>query len=160
MGLPHSRRNLGFTLIELLVVIAIIAVLISIGLASYTRAQRSARDTQRKADLRNVAGALEQFYADYNRYPDSGSGEINDASCSTNPKWDGTGSFSCGGRVYLAQLPDDPLPTQHYYYQSCLAGTAQSYALFTNIEGSPGTLSSPPCTNPDATIYDYWVTSQ
>lgn len=67
MRLDHK----GFTLIELLIVMAIIAILISIGLAAFTRAQAQARDGQRKSDLQNIAGALESYYSDNNVYPAS-----------------------------------------------------------------------------------------
>lgn len=49
----------GFTLIELLVVISIIAVLSVIGIALYTNAQKSARDTARRADIDAISKALE-----------------------------------------------------------------------------------------------------
>lgn len=49
----------AFTLIELLVVIAIIGLLASIALASFSAAQRKARDSDRKSDLVNLKKALE-----------------------------------------------------------------------------------------------------
>lgn len=51
----------GFTLVELLVVIAIISILSSLGLMSYLQAQRSARDTQRKSDIKQYQVALEAY---------------------------------------------------------------------------------------------------
>ena len=52
----------GFTLIELLVVISIIAILSTIGLTSFSTIQRKGRDARRKADLREMKNALEQYY--------------------------------------------------------------------------------------------------
>lgn len=62
----------GFTIIELLVVIAIISVLAAIVLASVNGYMVKARDARRKADLRNIALALEMYYANYGSYPTTG----------------------------------------------------------------------------------------
>ncbi|MBX4205782.1 type II secretion system GspH family protein [Candidatus Microgenomates bacterium] len=51
----------GFTLIEILVVIAIIGILSTLAIISYTGVQKSARDTQRKSDLKQYQNALEVF---------------------------------------------------------------------------------------------------
>lgn len=64
-----SRK--GFTLLELIIVISIIAVLSTIGLNAYTSVQRSARDTRRKSDLKEMQTALETFRAENGRYPDT-----------------------------------------------------------------------------------------
>lgn len=61
----------GFTLLELLVVIAIIAILASVGLGSYTRSQRKARDARRRSDLKQIQNALEQYYSINGSYPNS-----------------------------------------------------------------------------------------
>ena len=53
--------KLGFTLIELLVVISIIGILTAIVTASYTSAQKQARDTTRKSDLAQYRTSLEMF---------------------------------------------------------------------------------------------------
>lgn len=53
----------AFTLLELLVVIGIIAVLVSLGTFSYSTAQKKARDSKRKGDIRAISNALEQYYS-------------------------------------------------------------------------------------------------
>lgn len=53
----------GFTLLEMLVVIGIIAILVSIGISSYSTAQKKARDAKRKSDLKSIQSALEQYYS-------------------------------------------------------------------------------------------------
>ncbi len=53
----------GFTLLEVLIVIAIIGILVSIGLASYTTAQKKSRDARRKGDLKAMQSAWEQYYS-------------------------------------------------------------------------------------------------
>ena len=60
----------GFTLIELLIVITIIGILAVALLPSVLGAPGRARDAQRKADLKNIAAALEMYASDNNgRYP-------------------------------------------------------------------------------------------
>lgn len=53
----------GYTLLELLVVIAIISIIATVGLVSFNGTQRKARDTKRRADLRTISNALEQYYS-------------------------------------------------------------------------------------------------
>src|SRR3990167_5250220 len=59
----NKLQKNGFTLMELLVVISIIAILISIGLTSFSTAQKKARDSKRKSDIKEVQNALEQYYS-------------------------------------------------------------------------------------------------
>lgn len=53
----------GFTMIELLVVVVIIAMLASLGVATYIRTQKTARDAFRRASVKSISDAMEQFYA-------------------------------------------------------------------------------------------------
>lgn len=57
------KNKKGFTLLELLVVISIIAMLITIGLSSFSTAQRKGRDAKRKSDIKEIQNALEQYYS-------------------------------------------------------------------------------------------------
>lgn len=51
----------GFTLIEMLVVISLIGILAALGLVSFASAQKQARDTTRKSDLKQYQTSLEVF---------------------------------------------------------------------------------------------------
>ncbi len=66
-----SLLSAGFTLLEVLVVIAIIGILISMGTAAYTSAQKKSRDARRQSDLKAIQNGFEQYYADNNAYPTS-----------------------------------------------------------------------------------------
>ena len=168
----------GFTLIELLLVVAIISILISIGLASFTTAQKRSRNAQRKADLAKVAQALETFYGDFNQYPVSSTSpngriEINATTCT------GIGtvlqfgaappasSLKCGtapnDKNYLNQLPGNPAPGGQYYYRSCNpadpSGPKQVYELYAQLEGESNTMPKI-CAISTPAGYNYGISSR
>jgi type II secretion system protein G len=69
MNFNRKYINKGFTLLELLVVIAIIGILVAIGTASYTTAQKKSRDARRQSDLKAIQNAMEQCYSLDTQYP-------------------------------------------------------------------------------------------
>jgi prepilin-type N-terminal cleavage/methylation domain-containing protein len=58
----------GFTLIELLIVVAIIAILAAIAIPNFLEAQVRSKVSRSKADIRNMAVAIESYYVDYSMY--------------------------------------------------------------------------------------------
>lgn len=103
---------------ELLVVIAILGILATIGLSSFRNSQMRGRDVQRKSDLKQVAGALELYYSDYNQYPAAGS-----------ITWGG--EFTDGKTVYFRVLPTDPT-SYNYLYR--VDPTNQKFRLYAYLE--------------------------
>ncbi len=73
-----ARRRTGFTLVEMLVVIGILMLLISLLVAAVTIAKKRAEVTRIRSDLQTIAAALEQYRADFGKYPmrTSGYGHI------------------------------------------------------------------------------------
>ncbi len=67
----HTRTSRGFTLIELIVVMAIVALLVSIAAPRYFLSVENARDQSLRTSLRVMRDAIDQFYADKGRYPQS-----------------------------------------------------------------------------------------
>ena len=126
MTTTTKKSILGFTLIELLIAISIVAILSSIGLASLSRANRSARDSQRRSDIESIRGALEEYYASNNNndYP-SGSLAVMSSI------------LESGG--FIGDVPEDPTPSQTYTYN----GGGQTYCIAADLE-------APPSPNPDA----------
>ncbi|HCS79346.1 TPA: hypothetical protein DIV55_06450 [Patescibacteria group bacterium] len=126
----------GFTLIELLVVISIIAILISAAMVSFSVAQTKGRDGKRKADLKGIQQALEQYYQANGHYPVTSGGKMQcntTTDTTTVTSWGGT--FICGGTTYMKPVPKDPAfdpsSNKDYYYDS--AGS-NSYKLSATVE--------------------------
>lgn len=71
MTAHRPARHHGFTLIELLVVLAIVATLITLAMPRYTQSTEVARDRVLVENLRITRDAIDKFYADTGRYPDS-----------------------------------------------------------------------------------------
>ena len=61
----------GFTLIELLVVMILIVVLASIVLVQYGNAVTRSKEAVLKQDLFRMREAIDEYYADKNKYPPS-----------------------------------------------------------------------------------------
>lgn len=64
-----ARR--GFTLIELLVVMSIMAVLLTVALPRYFGSVERSREVALQQSLSVVRDAIDKFYADRGRYPES-----------------------------------------------------------------------------------------
>jgi general secretion pathway protein G len=83
------RSSRGFTLIEVLVVITLIVVLASMGMASYQNSVQRSREAVLKEDLFRMRDAIDQYYADKNKYPQSLADLVTDK--------------------YLREIPKDPM---------------------------------------------------
>ena len=68
---PMLRTGTGFTLIELLVVMAIIALLLTISIPKYFHSLDKSREAVLKQDLHIMRDAIDKFFADHGRYPDT-----------------------------------------------------------------------------------------
>ena len=138
----------GFTLIEVLVAVTIIAVLVSIGVVSYTSINKRSRDAKRKGDIEQIRSALEMYRADIGYYPNTGSGSWADAS----------GLSTVLVSTYIPVVPSDPKSAQTYRYKATsLSGSNYyGYCMSALIE-SEDPLDT--CT-PDATnLHNYGVKS-
>lgn len=71
MRMHRPTPTRGFTLIELLVVMAVLAVLASLVAPRYMDRVDAARETVLRQDLVGLRQAIDQFYRDQSRYPDT-----------------------------------------------------------------------------------------
>ena len=95
------RRQNGFTLIELMIVMMIITVLAGIGLAVYGNSVQSAKEATLRSNLHGMREAIDQYYADKNRYPPSLDSLVEDK--------------------YIREVPVDPMTKSAETWQTTLA---------------------------------------
>ena len=114
----------SFTLLEMLVVIGIIAILVSLGFASYSTVQKKARDAKRQGDLKAAQQIMEQCYSVNSfQYPIiSGSPGTITATC---PAPNASITFTA----------TDPLNTGTYKYTVTSSSTSD-YTITVDIESS------------------------
>lgn len=114
MHSPIVRKTYsGFSLVELLITVSIIAILISIGIASYATINKQSRDTKRKGDIEQVRAALEMYRANTGTYPAAGGGSWVVASSATDAT---AGLTPYLVSTYIPAIPTDPKASQTYMY--------------------------------------------
>lgn len=70
--MPSGKRSLsGFTLIELIVAMAIVAVVLTLAAPRYFGNVDKSKEAVLREDLYIVRDAIDKFYADKQRYPES-----------------------------------------------------------------------------------------
>jgi general secretion pathway protein G len=118
------RRQNGFTLIELLIVISLITILATMGLVQYQNSIKSTREAVLSTDLFRMRDAIDQYYADKNKYPASLDALVSDG--------------------YMRKIPEDPITHSADTWQTIPAepdpgNPSAEPGIYDVKSGAPGT---------------------
>jgi general secretion pathway protein G len=100
MKIRRARAD-GFTLIELMIVMAIIVILAGIATALYVNSIQRSKEAVLKSDLFRMRDAIDQYYADKNKYPASLEALVSEK--------------------YLRTVPVDPMTNSSETWQTTMA---------------------------------------
>ncbi len=129
-----KKKLSGFTLVELLVAMAIISVLIGLAIGAITLANRSSRDSQRRAAIFEVSAAINEYYGRVGAYPPRGSsGQTNTLRIEGNTIMVGSNTVRLSGPT-LPAADTDANGTEY-----CYGVTAGGYVLGVRLEGDTST---------------------
>lgn len=123
------RRASGFTLIELLVVMVIIALLVSIAAPRYFNSVEKSKETVLQQDLSVMRDAIDKYYGDNDKYPDS----LDDLV----------------SKKYLRKLPVDPITDSATTWVVVPPENPELGGVFDLHSGAPGN-------GRDGTPYSSW----
>ena len=85
----RTAAQAGFTLVELLSVLALISILAAMAIVNHRNGVRHTQESVLKVDLFRMRDAIDQYYADKNKYPSSLESLVSDG--------------------YLRKVPEDPI---------------------------------------------------
>lgn len=124
-----AKRWRGFTLIELLVVLSIIALLLSVATPRYFQSIDKSKESVLKANLAATREALDKYYGDNGKYPDT----LDDLV----------------SKKYLRSLPLDPITDSRATWVIVPPEQGDSGGVFDVHSGAEGNAR-------DGTAYSSW----
>lgn len=125
----HSGYYIGFTLIELLVVLSIIALLLLLAVPRYFNRVELAKEIVLRENLHQMRDAIDKFYGDHNRYPDT----VDDLVV----------------KKYLRRIPPDPMTESDKTWVAVPPGDPRKGSVYDVKSGASGN-------GKDGTAYSSW----
>lgn len=127
----------GFTLIEVLVAATIIAVLVAIGMVSYSSVNKRSRDAKRRGDLEQMRSALELYRSENGYYP-----AVNTLG------WDTAANLSTElVPSFMPSIPSDPKsPDIRYSYKPTTPGSGNYYGYCLSAKLETISVTTSTCT--------------
>ena len=118
------RKDDGWTLVELLIVITLIMILASLALSQYRNSITSTKEAAMKSNLFLMRDAIDQYYADKGKYPESLQTLVSEN--------------------YLRAIPKDPFTNSAESWQTVLAdpepgSTSAATGIYDVKSGHDGT---------------------
>ena len=123
------RPSQAFTLIELLIVMSIIAMLLTIAVPRYFHSADRAKEAVLKEDLAQMRSAIDKYYGDRGRYPDSLDDLVE--------------------KKYLRRVPPDPITDSVQTWVSVPPAETGKGMVYDVKSGATGTAQ-------DGTAYGNW----
>jgi general secretion pathway protein G len=121
----NLRDQSGFTLVELLVVLALISILASMAVIQYRNGVRHSEEGVLRTDLFRMRDAIDQYYADKNKYPASLEALVTDGYMRMIPQDPVTKSADTWQTIPAEPDPSNPTAEPGIYnVKSGAAGTA------------------------------------
>jgi general secretion pathway protein G len=125
----RATRARGFTLIELVVVLAIVALLLTLATPRYFHSIDKSKETILKANLAATRDALDKYYGDNAKYPESLATLVE--------------------KKYLRNLPYDPITESTSTWAIVAPDSADKGGVYDLHSGAEGNGS-------DGTAYNTW----
>lgn len=120
-GVAERNRGSGFTLIELLVVMAIIALLVTLAVPRYFHSVERSKEAVLQTDLRTMRDAIDKYYGDRGKYPDTLEDLVSDKYLRNMPR----DPFTDSAATWVAVPPEDPQKGNVYDVKSGASGKAR-----------------------------------
>src|SRR5687768_3477125 len=119
----RAWRTSGFTLMEMMIVMVLIVILAGIGLSVYGNSVQRAKEAALKENLFRMRDAIDQYYADKNRYPSDLQALVSDQ--------------------YIREVPLDPFTNSNSSWETVPAEADPSnpsveVGIYNVKSGSPG----------------------
>ena len=135
--LKYMRK--GFTLIEILIVVAIIAILASIVLVGLGPSQQAGRDARRLSDIRQIQTGLELYFNRCGIYPGNAAPNTAGQPCTVAADdYHAMVAAVTGSNLGISSMPQDPSPSQTYYYG--VSATGNTYTVGAHLENTGNTV--------------------